>query len=157
MVDNVAEIDETLRTLMQISMTWWVSATVLCASILGASWVRRRDIRKAGPLTTRWLFGSVTMFFLTIVAYGVTSAVSVADLGNQLQIACDATPGRCTPGYAALMSSRMQIGLWIGTSSFILYTIAWVWAGVLVFKAATDKPSSAWAVNPKPAKISRKP
>ncbi|QXT62823.1 hypothetical protein [Tessaracoccus palaemonis] len=91
MIDNVTELGETLRVLIQVAMSWWVSTTVLCASILGALWVKRKDVKNAGKRAVRWLFGVVAVFFGSIIAFGFVAASTAGGLGKQLQAACDMT------------------------------------------------------------------
>ena len=83
-MDRAAEFMETLRVLGQVCMTWWVSATLLCASILGLSWSRRQEIRRAGRIATHALFGLVTIFFISICCFGVAMIMAAQRLGTAL-------------------------------------------------------------------------
>ena len=81
-VERAPELMETIRVLGQICMTWWVSATVLCATILGLSWSRREEIKRAGRLATHALFGLVTLFFVSIIGFGIAMIVASQRLAS---------------------------------------------------------------------------
>lgn len=136
-MERAAELMETLRVLGQACMTWWVSATLLCATILGISWSRRQDIGRAGRWATHALFGLVTVFFFSICSFGVVMIMGTARLGAALVDACTVPPPAvsvCLASDAQALTSTISVGIGIGTTSFILFALAWVGAWVLTIR-----------------------
>lgn len=128
---------ETLRVLGQVCMTWWVSATLLCATILGLSWSRRDDIKRAGRLATHALFGLVTLFFVSICCFGIAMIGASRRLGLALEAACG-PESACLPSDAAAMRSAITVGVAIGTTSFFLFALAWVIAWIVTIQEEND-------------------
>lgn len=136
-VDRAQELTETLRALGQVCMTWWVSGTVLCATILGLSWAHRDEVRRAGRLATHGLFGLVTVFFASICTFGFAMVFLAGQLGEALVQACGSAPtgaGGCSPSDAHLLKSTVVWGVSIGTTSFVLFAIAWVAAWIITIR-----------------------
>lgn len=145
-VERAAELMETLRVLGQASMTWWVSATVLCAAILGLSWSHREEIRRAGRWATHALFGLAMIFFISICAFGVAMMVASVRLGGALMEACariaDPVTASCLPSDAEALRWTITVGVGIGTTSFILFALAWMVAWLAIVREVDATPMS---------------
>ncbi len=126
-MDRVGELAESLRALGSACMTWWVSATVLCVTILGAAWIYRQKIRKAGRLPLHALFLMVAIFFATMVLFGVQAVLMLRRLVALLSDACvEAGPARCLPIDAQEIGGGTSALILIGTSSFMIFLFAWL-------------------------------
>jgi hypothetical protein len=117
-----------LEMLASIGMTWWVSATVLCAGIVGAVWVRRQELRKMRRSVRHGFFVLVFLFLVSVIVFGVVLITFTQGLGANLEDACKIVEkgGGCSPADATLIRSSMKWGYGIGTTSFIGALIAWV-------------------------------
>lgn len=143
---------ETLRVFGQVAMTWWVSATVLCATIIGISWARRAEIRHAGMWAINGLFGIAAVFFLSICSFGVAAIWGIWKLGRALIEACSLSAGRvCVASDAIALRSTLAIGTAIGTTSFILFFMAWCAAWVHTLREGKTAPPEALTVSIGPA------
>lgn len=128
-------------------MTWWVSGTVLCATILGLSWVHRDEVRRAGRLATHGLFGLVAIFLGSICIFGIAMVTQAGRLGDALVEACSTSvpqrAGECVASDAHLIRSTIVWGVSIGTTSFVLFAIAWIAAWVITVREEKSLTQSA--------------
>jgi hypothetical protein len=129
-VERAQALMENLRVLSQICITWWVSAAVVGASILGLSWSRRADIKAAGRIATHALFGMTTLFFLSGCSFGIAMIAAAQQFGDALAGACG-PDSACLPSDADAITSAITIGVAIGTTTFFLFAVAWVIAWIL--------------------------
>ena len=127
-----SELFETLRIIIEVSMTWWVSSTLLCATILGFTWTKREEVREAGDIAFHGAFLLVTVFFVSICLFGVALWRAIKELGARLREACELPSGTCAVEDADLLSSSTQVGVTIGTSSFVLFTVGWIAAWIFM-------------------------
>ena len=128
-----------MRVLGTACMTWWVSATVLCVTILGASWIKRDELRSAGRLALHVLFGMVSVFFATMVVFGVQAVVLFNRLTDLLSEAClVAGPARCLPADATAVAGGASALVATGTTSFLIFLITWVISWVLVAREGRE-------------------
>lgn len=133
MPTRASEILETMRTLGTICMTWWVSATVLCATILGLAWAKRADLRQARPAAMHGLFAIGFIFFASIVLFGIVIIEISTSFGRKLRDACLASSQTtCATSDAKTFTRALQWGVGIGTSSFAFCCIAWIVAWIEV-------------------------
>ena len=111
---------EFLRTLAAVGMTWWASSVVFCTSMLGAVWLKEKEISET---LFRWLRPSLTWFFGTIVAFGLLMAVMVC----MLQVETLAISGQLNGLENGTFSEFYAVlfGYVIGTSSFVFVIVAW--------------------------------
>jgi hypothetical protein len=115
---------EFLRTLADVSMNWWVSGVVFCASFLAAVWLKRDKIAPSAVFP--WLRWGLTYFFASIVAYGIVAMWMVRRLESearrilsQLKLA-DAQIG------ALSEFDTVFYALGLGTTSFVIVLAGWI-------------------------------
>jgi len=134
-MQRAEQLLETLRAIAPVLMTWWVSSTALCAAIIGALWANRRKVASVSHGALNALFGLVLVFFVSISVFGVLATWAATSLGLALGTACAAASSAvCTVGDAAVLTTGIAVGVAIGTTSFIIATIAWISAWVITSK-----------------------
>ncbi|NIS81844.1 MAG: hypothetical protein GTO14_16910 [Anaerolineales bacterium] len=105
-----------LETIASTSMLWWVSATVLCVTILAGIY-RYQDIVKNAPFRRSMGF-LLYFFFSSIVLYGVLVTIITAYELQDVRLLLTrlgAPPDMFDPEYFWIL-----IGMPIGTSSFLI-------------------------------------
>jgi hypothetical protein len=135
--DHLFDLLELIATL---GMTWWVSATVLCASIIWGVWTKRGDLRGFRAGARHGFFALVLSFLLSVMVFGVVLISITNGLGTELERVCtiDVSSGGCGSNDASSLKVAMVWGFAIGTSSFLVTTIAWI--GVWFEISRTAKP-----------------
>lgn len=138
------QIFDTLQLMATVGMTWWVSSTILCATILGGVWAKRKDLRGFRPWTQHGFFTLIAVFVLTIVGFGVLMIVAISNTGAELSDACSAVvnAGGCKPSDAESLRLSMQWGFSLGTTSFVAFLIAWIGVWIEITKTRLGKRSS---------------
>lgn len=125
---------DVLNAASSAGITWWVSATVLCAAILGAVWTKRQELTEMSIPALRTLGGLVTFFLISIIGFGVAMVWYTWELGSELQRSCALVVelGHCTVSGMAKVKWAHVVGFTIGTSSFVVYTIGWfiLWSSI---------------------------
>ena len=108
-----------VNMLANVTMLWWVSSVVFCATILASVWYKRDLIRS--PRQLRWL---LFVFFLSIVAYGV---LVVAFLwGVEPEVSSLAAGLGADDDYFSTELGFFRAAVLVGTSSFVLVLLAWI-------------------------------
>lgn len=122
-----------LNTIAGTGMTWWVSATVLCATILGVTWSKREDLKKVEGWWFHSLFALVMLFFLSICVFGVYNTIHARAAGDAYVDACiQGHQSVCLAGDARQFAEAVPVGVGIGTTSFIIYSLAWIGAWIAI-------------------------
>lgn len=113
-----------MNTLAQVCMIWWVSGTAFCGSILAWIWTKRKELKHAQYLT---VLGSVLfVFFLTILGFGGLLVWYTVQLETELGTTLSQLPaGNNWPTFM-LEVTVFRYGMLIGSSSFILLLIVWL-------------------------------
>lgn len=125
----------------EVSMTWWVSATVLCATIVGVTWTKRDEIIKAGRGAVVLLFSLGLVFFISICGYGVTAIRGAVLIRDALLGVCG--PGAaCTQADAESICSTAIWGIGIGTTSFVIFAITWTAVAILTWIEAGERTTA---------------
>ncbi|WP_424348131.1 hypothetical protein [Kocuria sp. CH-021] len=108
-------------------MTWWVSATVLGATVIGALWIKKTDVKSMSRFKQRALFWLVSALLFTIFAFGLFCIWASREIGSNLVDACsfNESPDHCTIEDAKLTMNVMTIGFGLGTTSFLIYMLGW--------------------------------
>ena len=112
---------EFLNSVLDPFMLWWVSAVVFWGTALPAIWLNRNEVKKIPFL--KWFFFVALCFLISIILFGGWSIYSVYCLerdtfiiAQQLKIPTN------------LLSEFKFVfwGLILGTSSFFVVTVAWI-------------------------------
>jgi hypothetical protein len=110
-----------LTTIANTSMLWWVSATVLCATLLAGIW-RHKELLSNVP--SRGLIGGVLYFFFSsIVLYGILVTVMTAFELRDVRLLLGQLGARenlFDPEFLWIL-----LGMPVGTSSFVLFLFVW--------------------------------
>lgn len=110
------------NTVSQVSMTWWVSSVVFCASILAAVWLKRADLIESGIFYPLGIF--LCFFFAGVVIFGAQITWHyLRDLRQDLSNLPKKADGE------AFFSTELKTfkrSMFIGTASFFLILIVWV-------------------------------
>ena len=110
-----------LETIASTSMLWWVSATVLCVTLLAGIW-RYQDLVKPAPF--RRSMGFLLYFFFTsIVLYGVLVTVVTASGLHEVRLLLSQLGAPSSLFDAEYL--WILIGMPIGTSSFLFFLLVW--------------------------------
>jgi cytochrome bd-type quinol oxidase subunit 2 len=127
MTSRADQLFATLEMIASLGMTWWVSATVLCAGIVGSVWVKRKEVRQISEGVRRKFSYLIFSFFCTVILFGVVLMVVTAGTGVGLVEACKQVDrsGGCKAVDAYLLWICMVLGLMIGTTSFVAVAKAW--------------------------------
>jgi hypothetical protein len=143
LADRTTQLFDVLQMIATVGMTWWVSATVLCASIIGGVWVRRRDLRGFGRVPRHGFFILVFVFICSVIAFGLVLICASMGLGSDLQQACVAIrrSDGCSASDASTLQSGMVWGFAIGTSSFVVTGIAWIGVWIEISRTANRRSS----------------
>lgn len=124
---------EVLSTIASTGMTWWVSATVLCATILGATWSKRDELKKVEGWWFHSLFALVALFFVSICVFGVWNTRFAMAARDAYVNACfSGSQAVCLADEAGGFGTTVAVSVGIGTTSFIIYLIAWIGAWVAI-------------------------
>jgi len=115
---------EVFRTVCDISMLWWVSSVVFCASILAALWIKRCELEHLPYLGRLSLSALLSVFFISIIFYGVWVywyfSVLQGDLAKLLhQI-------KASPTTFDTELNLAKLAILTGASSFGIVLIIWV-------------------------------
>lgn len=111
-----------VATLANIGMTWWVSSVVFCGSILAAVWVYRKEVASS-PLFV-WLAAGLTYFFISIVVFGVFIVCVVNHLETEAHQILSYL--KFNESFSFIEFATVRYGMVIGTTSFVVVTVAWV-------------------------------
>lgn len=118
----------------QMGMLWWVSSTVMCIGILKSAWTYRDKGGKELPRSIIWL---ITLFLGSIMFFGAACAIAVVQLEEEYQHIVGPVLLQQLPGTA--MFSMVARGFVIGTSSFIIVGICWVYILTEKFKESSQE------------------
>lgn len=116
---------EVLRMIGNVGMLWWVSAVVFCGTIVGVAWYYRDQILTLQEARIRALFIVVSLFFVSIVVYGIWTVYGVYLLESDFQLLMSAH------GANPVWDQRsefvfVRVAYSIGTTSFIIVTFLWM-------------------------------
>lgn len=110
------------QTVGNVSMTWWASSILFCASILASVWLKR-DLISALPYFGL-LGGVLATFFLSLVVFGVCLYVYACDLQSDLEVSLRKIHASSRSFDPEL--DLLKRGILDATSSFILIAGAWL-------------------------------
>jgi hypothetical protein len=134
---------ETLRSLGDTGMLWWVSSSALVAAILGAVWLKREAFDEGkNRLLAFWLCFLVWWFIASIVIYGVRALRAVDALHEDVRALCISAEIECTDLFDTDFSMAYS-GYRIGTSTFVIALIAWTLMTWKLVVVASHSPSAA--------------
>src|SRR5262245_1029046 len=131
-----------LNATINICVIWWSAGTAFSATILGAAWRYRKEMEKEVPALD-WLCGLIQFFYLSLVTFGAW-VIYVSERSKDL-IARDVTDLALEADRNALYFEffALQIGMVIGTSSFVLIAVSWIGLWRYFRKRKYGKSSSA--------------
>lgn len=119
-----------LSTIASVSMSWWVSGVVFCATFVGVVYNFRSRIED--PTVIRLLEFGLGAFFLSCVCYGFIAVLGTSRLEDEtnriLRVLQESGELGYTPGMSEFAIVKRAITL--GTTSFGLLLSAWVYACV---------------------------
>ena len=115
---------ETLRATNEVSMSWWVSSTLLSATILGVVWKNTKAISGIGKPFLGLLTWGLSFFFVSIVLYGLLISSyyvfflhpSISDLLKGINVETSMFRSEVLVSVAAILN---------GTTSFIVALLGW--------------------------------
>jgi hypothetical protein len=124
-----------INTGSQVSMLWWASSVVFCATIVGVVWLNRSTLINLPPELNFSFIILVVVFFITVVNYGflvITATKKVKseipDLMKELEI-----PNPVHNIFDTEFSTLRKC-IWNGISSFAILSCIWIlmWAFILL-------------------------
>lgn len=109
-------------------MTWWVSATVLGATVIGVIWTKKDEIHAIEHRRRRLLFQLLSAFYGTILAFGALCVYASWAITRKLIEACSLidSPDHCTAEDANITMQVLMSAFGLGTTSFIIYIVGWI-------------------------------
>lgn len=113
-------------------MIWWVSSVAFCGSILSSTWLKRKEISNIRFMD--WLFTVVFVFFLSIVVFGLYVVYAVGHLRVEVSALLDQLHVSSDQLYEFRM---VQVGVGIGSSSFIFVLFTWIGMWIVLRKMRT--------------------
>lgn len=125
-----------LNTVANVCMLWWVSSVVFSTTVLAGLWNQR------GKLDMSFLFkfglGSlVTIFFCTIVGFGIAVILYIrslrSDLSNNLRSL------GCPESHFDSELTAFRRAMLLGTSSFVLVLFSWLFLMPHVLASTTQR------------------
>ena len=118
-----------LDTIAMVGISWWVSATVFCASIIAVIYKKRSELRET-PRVFHWLQLGLYLFFFSIVLFGVFLMNMTSKLNLEtIEIIKIIDNQQSTSQLTNINFGEFTTVYWglaIGTSSFVLIVVAWV-------------------------------
>lgn len=106
-------------------MLWWVSATGLCALLLGGVWLKREELGTSTSAVRNGIAILIGGFLLSVVLYGGHIVLATRTMTAEVQGLCPPSDVLCKMTFATEFRT-VGIGVAIGTSSFVLALMAWV-------------------------------
>lgn len=110
------------NTMGNVCMTWWVSSVVFCGSILAAVWWNKAELSEPEIVNKLGIF--LLLFFAGVVIFGaLIMRLYLRNLRKDLSKLLK------KPGEKDFFSTELSTFWWamfIGTVSFLLILIAWV-------------------------------
>ena len=114
---------EFLSVYANLSMLWWVSSIVFCASVIAAVWRFQSEIFNMPRLYINILFFVGSVFFITIVAYGSLAVFFVKWMEQEILYVAE----RLSIADVTFFEyTAFRILVLLGTTSFILVLILWI-------------------------------
>jgi hypothetical protein len=133
---------ETLRSLGDTGMLWWVSSSALVAAILGAVWLKREAFDGAKDRLLAFSLSLLVWWFIaSIVYYGVRASRAVNALHEDVRAICRSAGIDCANLFQSDFSMAYD-GYRIGTSTFVIALIAWSLMTYKLVVKASNSPST---------------
>jgi hypothetical protein len=112
---------EMWRTIGDATMLWWVSAVVLCATIIGIALTHADKIKKPRHLHVAALV--VMVFFTMIFTYGLIVILYIPRLHADIVSLAAGQPGVGTAFNPELWFFRYA--MYMGTGNYLLFMVVW--------------------------------
>lgn len=112
-----------LNTVSNSYMLWWVSSIIFCGSVLSSVWIKREELTKISRKYLKIFFSLINVLLCTIIVFGITGIIGLSIIKNEFFSIMSSVQTQIVIKYSEF--SLIQIGIGIGTSSFIIALIIW--------------------------------
>ena len=128
---------EMWRTIGNVTMLWWVSAIVLCLSILGAAWTHGHKLKERFHLHVAGV--AIMVFFTMVFSYGLLVILYIPRLHEDLVALLAAGARETTTFDSELWFFRFA--MYTGTADYLMVMAVWVIMWIHYARTIGQSPS----------------
>lgn len=112
-----------LNTVANSYMLWWVSSILFCGSILSTVWIKQKEILSINKKGFNFFFVVVNFLFLSIIGFGVFGVIGLSKIKSEYDLLIATSKSSIIVPNSEF--SSIQIGILIGTTSFLFVLVVW--------------------------------